>query len=262
MNCSDAEVLIHALLDGELDAGHTRDVEAHLARCENCAGKLAAYRAMRQAMADANLKEAAPAHLRRRVEAALPAVPAAQNVTRLDSRRRPNRRSFVGGFAVGAVLSAAVAASLVLVVTRDDEDHRLAGEVVSAHLRSLQPGHLTDVETSDQHTVKPWFNGRLAEAPRVIDLAKDDFPLAGGRVDVVDRAPAATLVYRHRKHLISLVEVPAHGRADAAPVRGVSEGYNIVHWTEGGVTYWAVSDIGAGDLEEFVQKFRAAPADQ
>jgi anti-sigma factor RsiW len=96
----------------------------------------------------------------------------------------------------------------------------------------------------------------------VIDLAQDDFPLVGGRVDVVDRAPAATLVYRHRKHLISLTEVPARGRANAAPVRGGSDGYNVVHWTEGGVAYWAVSDVAAGDLEDFVQKFRTAPAEQ
>ena len=134
--------------------------------------------------------------------------------------------------------------------------------VLDAHIRAMMAPQAFDVASSDRHTVKPWFNGRLPEAPRVIDLANEDFPLAGGRVDVVDRAPAATLVYRHRKHLISLVQVPAHGLADSGPARHVSDGYNIVRWTEGGVTYWAVSDIGAGDLDAFVQKFRTAPAEQ
>ena len=168
MNCAECEVLLHALLDGELDAGHARDVEAHVAQCSGCAEKLRAFRAMRGAMATANLKEAAPASLRSRIEAALPSP--APRVTGPQKIARPSRRMFFGGFAAGAALSAAAAASLFLAVIRNDQEQTIADEVVSAHIRSLQAGHLMDVETSDQHTVKPWFDGKLDVAPPVIDL--------------------------------------------------------------------------------------------
>jgi anti-sigma factor (TIGR02949 family) len=157
MNCAECEILIHALLDGELDAGHARDVEAHVADCPACAEKLNAFSAMRSAIAAVDLKEAAPASLRGRIEAALPGISARTGpVTALV---RPSRRSFFGGFAAGTALSGALAASLLLTVFRTDPDQTIADEVVSAHIRSLQPGHLMDVETSDQHTVKPWFDG-------------------------------------------------------------------------------------------------------
>jgi anti-sigma factor (TIGR02949 family) len=168
MNCADTEIMLHALIDGELDAGHARDVEAHVAACPGCAEKLAAFRAMRSAMASADLKETAPASLRARIEAALP-QPSARIITPRQFAR-PSRRSFFGGFAAGTALSAALAASLVLTVFRNDQDQAIADDVVSAHIRSLQVGHLMDVETSDQHTVKPWFDGKVDVAPPVIDL--------------------------------------------------------------------------------------------
>jgi anti-sigma factor RsiW len=120
----------------------------------------------------------------------------------------------------------------------------------------------TDVASSDRHTVKPWFNGRIPQAPRVVDLAKDDFPLAGGRLDVVGRTPVSTLVYRHAKHLISLTAVPAAGSANAAPISGKVEGYNVLRWTEDGVAYWAISDMAAADLNKFAELFRTTPPDQ
>ncbi len=262
MNCSEAEVLIHALLDGELDAGHAREVEAHVATCADCAGKLAAFRAMRGAMADASLKEAAPAHLRSRIAAALPEPPprAAGLAAPRFNPWRLNRRFFVGGFAVGAALSGAVAASLVIGVFRDDQDQRIAGEVVSAHLRSLQPGHLTDVETSDQHTVKPWFNGKLDVAPPVIDLTAEGFTLIGGRLDDINGETAAAIVYRRRNHVINLFVRQSLGAA-AAHKFAASEtrhGFNVRHWTDGGLDFWAVSDINAGELDEFCQKLTPA----
>jgi len=259
MNCSEAEVLIHALLDGELDAGHVRDVEAHLATCPACTAKLAAVRTMRQAMAAAELKESAPAHLRARIEAALPAPPPrAPTAAAGFSPWRLSRRFFVGGFALGTALSGAVAATLVLGVLRDDQEQRIANEVVSAHLRSLQPGHLTDVETSDQHTVKPWFNGKLGVAPPVIDLTAQGFTLIGGRLDDINGETVAAIVYRRHNHVINLfvAESPGAKRQDSAAE--TRHGFNVRHWTEGGLDFWAVSDINAAELDEFCQKLRPA----
>ncbi len=262
MNCSEADVLIHALIDGELDAGHARDVEAHIATCADCTKKLAAFRDLRRTMAAAALKESAPAHLRARIEAALPATagaPAAAAAAVSDlAARRFNRRFFVGGFALGTALSGAVAATLVLGVLRDDREQRIAGDVVSAHLRSLQPGHLTDVETSDQHTVKPWFNGKLDVAPPVVDLTAQGFTLIGGRLDDINGETAAALVYRRRNHIINLFVAQAQGPEYAEPTGQTRHGFNVRHWRESGLDFWAVSDINAGELDEFGQKICAA----
>ena len=119
-----------------------------------------------------------------------------------------------------------------------------------------------DVASTDRHTVKPWFNGRIPESPRVVDLAKNDFPLIGGRIDVVERNPVPTLVYRHRKHLISLTAIPAPRKPDTAPASGAIEGYNITEWTEDGVTYWAVSDVAAPELRHFTELFRSTAPDR
>jgi anti-sigma factor RsiW len=134
--------------------------------------------------------------------------------------------------------------------------------VVAGHIRAMMAPQATDVVSSDRHTVKPWFNGRIPEAPRVVDLAKEDFPLAGGRLDVVGQTPVPTLVYRHRKHLISLTAVPAPGRPNSAPVRRSVDGYNMLRWTENGVAYWAISDLGIADLDNFAQLFRMTSPDQ
>jgi anti-sigma factor RsiW len=261
MTCGEAEILLHALIDNELDAGHARDVEAHVATCPGCAAKLKVARAMRGVMAQAKLKEAAPAHLRSQIEAALvvPAAPAAA-ATAVAPRRSwfEGLRGFFGGFATGGVLSAAVAASLMLAVFHSDQNQRIAGEVVSAHLRSLQAGHLTDVETSDQHTVKPWFNGKLDVAPPVIDLTAQGFTLIGGRLDYIDGQPVGSIVYRRRKHLINLFVAQQLGAATQSPKDESVQGFNVRHWREEGLDFWAVSDIDAAELDEFGEKIAAA----
>jgi anti-sigma factor RsiW len=260
MTCDETEILLHALIDGELDAGHARDVETHVAACPACAEKLKAFRAMRETMVQARLKDAAPAHLRNRIEAAL-AVPAAAVSTPRQSwlaSVRASWKNFFGGFAVGTALSAAVAASLVIAVVRNDQNQQIASDVVSAHLRSLQAGHLTDVETSDQHTVKPWFNGKLDVAPPVIDLTAQGFTLIGGRLDYINGQPVASIVYRRRKHVINLFVAQQLGAAVHGVKDEIVQGFNIRHWSESGLDLWAVSDIDAGELDEFGQKFTAA----
>jgi anti-sigma factor RsiW len=256
MNCAEFEVLLHALIDGELDAGHAREVEAHAAGCSACAERLASFRAMHEAMSGAALKESAPAHLRSRIEALL-ATPAKPNAA---ARRffRPSRRGFFGGFALGSALSAAVAASLVFAVMRDNQQQTIADEIVSAHIRSLQAGHLMDVETSDQHTVKPWFNGRVDVAPPVIDLTAEGFTLLGGRLDYIDGEPVAAIVYQRRKHLINLFVAQRLGARHGGALSEAIQGYNVRHWSQGGLDFWAVSDLAGDELDEFVQKIEAA----
>jgi anti-sigma factor RsiW len=256
MNCAECEILIHALIDGELDAGHAREIEAHVAECAACAEKLKAFRAMRGALAAADLKETAPVSLRSLIEAALPKPPARAEAVL--SFVRPSRRSFFGGFAAGAALSGALAASLVLTVFRTNPERTIADEVVSAHIRSLQPGHLMDVETSDQHTVKPWFDGKVDVAPPVIDLTAEGFTLLGGRLDYIDGEPVASVVYRRRKHIINLFVAQRLGGNHAFVSARTVQGYNVRHWSAQGLDFWAVSDLDAEELGEFVGKISAA----
>jgi anti-sigma factor RsiW len=256
MNCAESDILLNALIDGELDAGHAHDVEKHVAACSLCTEKLTEFREVHDAVSAADLKQTAPAHLRSRIEKALP-LPSARVIT---PRKffQPSRRTFFGGFAVGTALSAALAASLVFTVVGTDQEQTIANEVVSAHIRSLQAGHLMDVETSDQHTVKPWFNGKLDVAPPVVDLAAQDFKLLGGRLDYIDGEPVASVVYQRRKHIINLFVA---GRSDASRASAKIEaihGYNVRHWPETGLDFWAVSDIAPDDLDEFVRMITVA----
>jgi anti-sigma factor RsiW len=256
MNCAECEILLHALLDNELDAGHARDVEAHVAECPGCAEELKAFRAMRVAFAATDLKEPAPASLRTRIETALPTPPTrAESVTSLV---QPSRRGFFGGFAAGAALSGALAASLILTVFRTNPEQTIADEVVSAHIRSLQPGHLMDVETSDQHTVKPWFDGKVDIAPPVVDLTAFGFTLLGGRLDYIDGEPVASVVYRRRKHIINLFVARRLGSNHAFVSARTVQGYNVRHWSAQGLDFWAVSDLDPQELGEFVQKITGA----
>ncbi len=246
MTCDEAEILLHALIDGELDAGHAREVEDHIAGCPGCAAQARAYREISRTIAGADLRYTAPPLLRRRIEAALPQA------------RLPNRRAVLRGFAMGSAASAIAATGLVAIVLRGDDEARIQSEVVSAHLRSLQAGHLTDVLSTDQHTVKPWFNGKLDVAPPVVDLTSQGFTLIGGRLDYVDARPIGAIVYRRRSHVINLfVAQTANIDRHAAKIEAL-QGFNIRRWSERGLNYWAVSDLAADELAEFGEKFQAS----
>ena len=246
MTCDDALVLVHALADGELDAGHARDVEMHVASCRRCAAEFASAREMKRALAATNLRFAAPASLRARVEGAIP-------------KPRPvaSRRTLLKGFALGSAVSALAASGIGVVVLREAREGRVLGDAISAHLRSLQGEHLTDVLSSDQHTVKPWFNGKLDLAPPVPDLTAQGFTLIGGRLDFLDGKPVAALVYRRRAHVINVFVGRDLGTAPAAPELQVMQGFNLLRWDEGGLSALAVSDLNRDELEEFAAKFRA-----
>jgi len=254
MTCEETRLLVHALIDGELDAGHASEVEAHVATCPGCAALLRDYRVMRQALSAPALRYQAPAALRARIERALPSR------RPIGPKAAPSRRSLLQGLAMGSVLSGALAAGLVIFVTRRQEDQRILGDVVSAHLRSLQGDRLIDVQSSDQHTVKPWFNGRLDVAPPVVDLAAQGFTLIGGRLDYIDARPVAAIVYKRRAHVINLFVAQATaqvaGLERAAAIEQV-QGFNIWRWTRADLAFWAVSDINAAELQEFGEKLEA-----
>jgi anti-sigma factor RsiW len=247
MDCDRSE-LVHALIDGELDAGHAREVEAHIAQCPRCTAAFRQYRELRAVVAQTDLRYDAPAGLRRRIETAAP-------------RPAPvtNRRALLKGVALGAALSGAVAASGLFLLVRDDREQRIRGDLVSAHLRSLQGSRLTDVESSDQHTVKPWFNGKLDIAPPVVDLTAKGFTLLGGRLDYLDGKAVAALAYKRRRHVINLFAEPRSANAiGQGPMIASMQGFNIRHWSEDGFDFWAVSDINADELTEFSNEIAAA----
>lgn len=248
MNCDEASVLVHALIDGELDAGHAREVEAHVAACAGCTARLREMQDFRNGMKPASLRYAAPAALRLIIEGRLP-VP--HEVV-------ASRRAVIKGAAFGAAASALAASGVLVLVMRAADQRRILGEVVSAHLRSLQSEHLVDVPSSDQHTVKPWFNGKLDASPPVTDLSEQGFRLVGGRIDYLDAKPAAAIVYRRRAHVINLFCAPAPGSGHSAAGMESLQGFNVRRWSENGISLWAVSDISADELAEFGEKFEAA----
>lgn len=233
MSCPQAPWL-HGYFDGELDAARAAEFEAHLPGCAECSRSLAAQQELRRALRAADLYAPAPPGLRARL------------------RRRP------------PVLWPGLAAAASLAVLSLGLWHALpgshaggAGPVLDAHLRSLQLSHLTDVTSTDQHTVKPWFDGKLDFAPPVADLAASGFPLLGGRLDVVDGRTVAALVYGRRKHVINVFVAPS-AAADAAPVAGVERGYAWTRWTRGGMSWWAISDAAPADLAELARLLSAS----
>jgi anti-sigma factor RsiW len=251
MNCESTQVLLHGLIDGELNVGHAREVEAHAGSCPRCSASLREFRRLRQAISRQSLGYAAPEHLRRRIAGALPRpVIAPQRAT------ASSRGSMLKGFGAGSLVSMALAACLVLAVIHNEQDQRFVGDAVSAHLRSLH-GQLIDVKSTDQHTVKPWFNGRIELSPPVIDLKPQGFTLVGGRVDYIDGRPVAAIVYERDGHVINLFVSQAPGPARTRTVERL-QGFNVWRWSWSDLGFSAVSDIDAEQLNEFCAKLEAA----
>src|SRR5215468_76622 len=250
----DPTLPVHAYLDGELDPTNALAVEKRMATDPALAAECERIDILQRLVREHLPREAPPPGLRMRVETAV-------------GLRRPRTqfadkqfswRAVAASIAVAAVISGS-ATSMLRVPSQSD---MVRDGIVDAHIRSLMASQPIDVASSDRHTVKPWFNGRIPQAPRVVDLAKQDFLLVGGRIDVVGEVPVPTLVYRHAKHLISLTAVPALGRANSAPVPRTVSGYNMYRWAEDGVAYTAVSDVAPAELDKFAELFRATPPDQ
>jgi anti-sigma factor RsiW len=249
--CDEMRLLVQADLDGELTAADAVRIGAHLECCSACAdvqAKLAGLSArLRSEVPYYPASDALRHAVRSRVIAeGMPVAPARK-------AKRPAAFGSGPAFASGFALAACLMVLIVPPRARDPADM-----VVAAHVRALLPGHLMDVASTDQHTVKPWFDGRLPFAPPVKDLKAVGFPLIGGRLDYLAGHMAAALVYRHDAHEINLFVWPDKGSADGGASHGSVDGYNFERWTRSGMTFWAVSDLNARDLSDFNERWNAS----
>jgi anti-sigma factor RsiW len=247
MNCQQIQKLIHAHHDGELDAANTLQVDEHLADCPSCFAALRQLSALRGALQNEGLRFSAPSGLRQTVRSAIAQTAAAERETTSRSWFQHS-----GWIAAAVVMAASI---LVLEIQPSRDTDRLLAELTSSHVRSLMASHLTDVTSTDQHTVKPWFDGKLDFAPPVRDLRESGFPLLGGRLDFVDGRPAAALVYGRQKHFLNLFVWPAKTATPTKLQTTQRNGYNLAQWSDGKMNFGAVSDLNETDLRLFVSDF-------
>jgi anti-sigma factor (TIGR02949 family) len=249
MQCDEVRPRLDAYIDGELAEDECAPLLAHLADCPECGPEAAALTRLRDGIRHAAPIYRAPEALRSHIRAALRAEAAASAGA---SRAAPSWLAY----AASILVAVAVGSGGTLLVTGERQGDAIASELIDSHLRSLLGSHLTDVVSSDQHTVKPWFAGRSELSPPAVDLAGEGFPLVGGRLDVIAGKPVPALVYRRREHLINLFVLPA-SRGDLGATLS-RHGYSLRHWNEGDLGFWAASDAAPSELAEFERVFRAA----
>jgi anti-sigma factor RsiW len=253
VNCQETTALLSAYVDRELDVASSLAMDAHLATCRDCAAAVERAEALRTAIRSAALSYPAPPELAPRVRAAL----------RRDGRARGAALTpwawRWASVPAAAFAAAAVAWLAVVNLNGAGGQRRLLDDLVAGHVRSLMVDHLVDVTSSDQHTVRPWFNGKIDFAPPVADHAASGFPLIGGRVDYVGGRSVAAIVYGHRQHLINVFVWPTGGE-QFGPREITVEGYHLLHWADGGLEYWMVSDLNGHELGELAELIRQSRA--
>jgi anti-sigma factor RsiW len=250
----EALLLLNAYLDNELDAASVLDVERRISSDAALKAELARLVDLHTALASHVTKDRAPDALRRRIAA----IADAPRVSVASSTRVPLRRFDWRQIAASAVLAACLASTGTYFSLRQTAPASEIAEIVAGHQRSLLATAPFDVASSDRHTVKPWFDGKLAVSPQIVDLSDSGFPLVGGRVDVVDGRPVPTMVYRRREHLISLTAIPKPGSKDNGQLstRATLDGYSLLLWPGRDFKYSAVSDLAENELEEFAARWR------
>jgi anti-sigma factor RsiW len=241
MNCKETKSLLNAYVDGELDSAGSLAVETHMRACASCLNDVERLHALGSAIVNGSLRFKAPARMKRNVQAAIRAA-------------NPEARNSVFYWRWASVLSSAV---LIIAATwgvttywgRSSEETLLLNEIVSSHVRSMMANHVTDVSSSDSHTVKPWFSGKLDYSPPTKDLTEQGFRLIGGRLDYLHNRPVAALVYQRNQHFINLFVWPSNSAGNQED-QLARQGYNLIHWTRSGMTYWLVSELNLTELSE------------
>ncbi len=269
MNCEEATKLMDGYLDGQLDPITNQAIEQHLRECPKCDQAYKTHGSLIRAIGNATPYYKAPAELRERIQSSLREEIAdrpMRNVTRdaqpLFPRRQPEPWTILFGtpwnwlgLAAAILFAAIMGWNLLPRLQRPGADQLLATQLIAGHVRSLMANHLTDVASSDQHTVKPWLDTKLDFAPPVADLSNKGFPLVGGRLDYLDNRPVAALIYQRRKHFINLFVWPVESNAAKGTETISRQGYQLLHWVNSDFNYWAVSDVSVGDLQAFKQSF-------
>jgi anti-sigma factor RsiW len=268
--CTDKLLLIHAHVDGELDAANALALETHLRNCDGCAEELGRIEAVRAMLGEVELSQGAPVYLRARIDAMIGAAHDPASTVQIEPsvvQALPRRRRMFGSGVValggswGGGLALGLAAGLALIFalpqfTRVNTESQL----VANHIRSLSySSHLTDIATSNRHVVKPWFNGKIDFAPPVPELATEGFPLVGGRLDYMDGHQVAAIVYKRRLHTINVFVQPAPTLSSPIGIATKRDGYSLVRWTNNGLEFWAVSDIDLAELQLFQRTFTGRP---
>lgn len=242
MNHDQIRELLHAYSDGELDLVNAREVEQHMRSCGECRAMEEQIRALHVALTNDAPTYRAPARLRRNVRAAL----------RREARADEEKFSPWLIFATGAAFAAAILGLVLFQTIAASHENAIVDQVTANHVRSLLATHLVDIASSDQHTVKPWFDGKVDFAPEVHDFATNGFPLVGGRLDYLGGKTVVALVYQRNKHPINVFVTPASNSRDTAASATTLRGYNILSWTRHEMNYWAVSDLNQAELRQLV----------
>lgn len=249
MNCDRVQLLLNGYIDGELDLVSSIDIEEHVQGCAACSSHYRQLMSLHAATSNKSLYRSAPPYLEKRIRSSLGKA----------SPTSPAWFTLPWGLltttALLAVFLLSIAGFLGRGLLTSQSETSLAQQVQAAHVRSLMASHLMDVASTDQHTVKPWFNGKLNFSPPVADLTVKGFPLIGGRLDYLDGQPVAALVYQRNKHSINLFIWPSTDKQKGLE-NSTYNGYHLFHWNQSGMTFWAVSDVESVELENFVQLFQ------
>ena len=252
MNCKDAQSLMHAYADKELELLKNFEMEEHLQSCPACERMLADALALRSALEAETPYHKANIALQNRIHAALQKEDQKETREKDKTTQKPRALNWAW-LNAGAALAFAIVLTWTIVplLSNRSADDMIVQEIVSSHVRSLLASHLTDVASSDQHTVKPWFSGKLDFSPPVDNFVEQGFPLIGGRLDYLENKTVAALIYQHRKHYINLFVWPADVDAATTPKELSHQGYQIIHWTQSGMHFWAVSELNHDELKQF-----------